>query len=283
MKLKIASLIAFSLLLSLTFLGKLTVAVSIVPEETFVKKVAGDLVKTVVMIPPGYSPANYSPNPREMQALSDSSIYFSIGVPTESANIIPKLKGINGKIELVPLNEYVEKFFESRKIDTSRDPHIWISPLRVVEMVEIIAEKLVEYDSQNSDVYYKNAREFIKELYGLHNEILVSLQGLSNKSFIVYHPAFGYFADDYGLEMIALEEHGKQATPKRIQEVVDFAKENGIKAIFYQNEIDSKQTVAFAEEIGGETVQVAPLSPDYVENLRKMAALFKKVLEKEGK
>jgi len=279
---KMLSILVLLMVISGFFFGKMTVAVSIVPQETFVKKVAGDLVDTIIMIPPGYSPANYAPNPRDLQKLSESVLYFSIGVPTEAANIIPKLGSFNDKIEVVPLHEKVERFFEMRTIDGTRDPHIWLSPRRVIEMVEIIAEKLSEYDPENTVVYEKNAREFIRELYDLNSEIALSLNGIKNKNFVVYHPAFGYFADDYGLNMIALEEHGKQATPKRIQEVVDLAKKEGIKAIFYQKEIDNRQTQAFAEEIGGITVQVVPLSPDYVNNLRKMADMFKTIIEKEG-
>ena len=97
--------------------------------------------------------------------------------------------------------------------------------------------------------------------------------------FIAYHPAFGYFADDYGLHMIALEEEGKEAAPQTFKEIVDLAKENDIKVIFYQAEVDSRQSEAFAEEIGGRTEQIAPLAPDYIENLEKMADTFAKVLK----
>ena len=89
---------------------------------------------------------------------------------------------------------------------------------------------------------------------------------------------FGYFAEDYSLTMYALEEGGKEPTPKKIAEMIEFAKENDYKVIFYQAEIDSSQTEAFANEIGGKAMQLDPLSPDYLNNLREMGQIFLEVL-----
>jgi len=97
------------------------------------------------------------------------------------------------------------------------------------------------------------------------------VKGIQIKKFMVYHPAFGYIADDYGLTMYALEEEGKESTVKHLQEMVDLAKREKIKVIFYQEEIDSRQSEAFAEEIGGTTVKLAPLAANYIENLESMA------------
>ena len=97
--------------------------------------------------------------------------------------------------------------------------------------------------------------------------------------FIVYHPAFGYFAEDYNLTMVALEEEGKEADPRRFREVIDMAKEKGIKVIFYQEDIDGRQSRTFAEELGGQAEKVSPMATDYVENLLRMARTFAMVLK----
>jgi len=99
------------------------------------------------------------------------------------------------------------------------------------------------------------------------------------KKFIVYHPAFGYLADDYGLTMVALEQEGKEATPQQLEKIIDLAKKENIKAIFYQEEIDSSQSEAFAEEIGGKTIQLAPLAADYIGNLKNMAETMAEVMQ----
>lgn len=258
---------------------RLLVAVSIVPEATFVKAVAGELVDIVTMIPPGNSPANYSPSPKELMKFSHSSIYFSMGVPTDMANILPKAREINSNIKVIKLFEEVNKIYSDREFSPGkRDPHIWLSPKRAKVMVSIIARELALIDEGNKDIYKKNADKYIKKLDELDQKISNSLSNFKGETFIVYHPAFGYFADDYGLEMLAIEEKGKEATPKRVQEIIDIAKGKNIKAIFYQAEIDSRQSQAIAEEIGGKTIQVAPLAADYIKNLQKIAEVFKDIL-----
>lgn len=259
---------------------KLTVAVSIVPQETFVKAVAGDLVNVVTMIPPGKSPENYAPTPQEIELFSKSSIYFTIGVPTETQNILPKAKDINKNLKVISLADEVKKIYPEREFSPgNRDPHIWLSPKRVKIMVEVIARELSAIDSKNKVVYEKNAKEYIQKLDRLDKYIKASLSKLKNKTFIIYHPAFGYFADDYGLTMVSLEDEGKEATAKDLQNMVDRAKREKIKVIFYQAEIDSKQARVFAAEIGGKAIQVEPLAPDYIENLQRTTETFVNVLK----
>lgn len=278
---------------------KITVAVSIVPQETFVKAVAGDLVNVVTMIPPGNSPANYQPTPKEMTNLSESEIYFSIGVPTEKANILDKVEEFNEDIKVVDLAHKVADVYPDRNFTEEenhshedhehededhgddddhdhdgRDPHIWLSPKRVKVMIDAIKDELIAIDSKNKKTYEKNAEEYIEKLDELDTEITEALSDIEQKSFIIYHPAFGYFADDYGLQMITIEKDGKDTTAKHLESVIDLAKEKNIKYVFYQEEFDSKQAETVAKEIDGDTMRVAPLAPNYIENLRDIADKF---------
>ncbi len=248
---------------------KLTVAVTILPQKTFAEAVCGDLAKIIVTVPPGYSPSNYQPSPMEIESLSDAKIYFTIGVPTESANILPNIENM----KIVDLAAEVAAVYPDRQFDSGgRDPHIWLSPKRVIIMIETIAAEMGKIDEKNSGVYLSNAEQYIKKL----NELEVSMEAMfadaRNKTFLSNHPSYGYIAADYGLEMVSLEQDGKSATPLHLQQVIDLAKQKNIKIIFSQAEIDSKQPDAFAEEIGGEKVILEPLSKDYIHNLESIAA-----------
>jgi len=252
------------------------VAVTIVPEQTFVEAVCGNLAEVIAMVPPGNSPENYEPTPEKMEKFSKASLYFSIGVPTEKANILPNV----GDVKVVSLQDEVASVYPDRTFESGeRDPHIWLSPKRVKVMIEAISREMGELDEANKDTYAKNAKSYIEQLDELDKQILSSLEGVQSKKFIVYHPAFGYLADDYGLKMYALEEEGKEATVQHLQEMIDLAKEENIKAIFYQEEIDSSQSEAFAEEIGGKTIQLAPLAADYIGNLKRMAETMAEVMQ----
>lgn len=259
---------------------KPTIGVSIVPQATFVKAVTGDLAEVVTMIPPGNSPGNYAPAPQEILKLSQANLYFTIGVPTEQANILPKAKELNQTMKVVNLPAEVEKVHAPRYFAPGkRDPHLWLSPKRAKVMVQVIAKELAAIDPQHQSVYARNAQAYLDQLDKLDQTIKKTLSGIVKKTFIVYHPAFGYFADDYGLTMLALEESGKEASAKNFQELVDIAKRENIKVVFYQKEFDSKQARALAAEIGGRVEEFAPLAPDYIENLEKMAELLAAILK----
>lgn len=252
------------------------IAVTIVPEKTFVEAVCGDLAEVIALVPPGNSPENYEPTPQEMEKFSQAAVYFTIGVPTEEANIIPNA----GAVKIVSLQEAAKAVYPERVFESGgRDPHIWLSPKRVEVMVKTIAAEMSALDPENKAVYEKNAAAYIAQLQDLDQEITAALAPVQNKKFIVYHPAFGYLADDYGLEMVALEEEGKEATAQQLQTIIDLAKAENIKVIFYQEEIDSSQSQAFADELGGKTIQLAPLAANYIENLQKMAKTMAEVMK----
>ncbi len=259
---------------------KVSVAVSIVPQETFVKEVGGDKVDIVTMIPPGKSPENFAPTPDTMEKLSNASIYFTIGVPTENVSILPKIEDFNKDIKIVNMADEVLKVYSERKFESGeRDPHIWLSPKRVKIMIQEIEKELSLKDPSNKSFYEKNAESYIDKLDNLDTEIQESMLSLNKNAFICYHPAFGYFADDYKLEMVSIEQEGKEATTQDFQRTIDFAKKEKIKVIFYQAEIDSKQSKTFALEIEGKTEMIEPLASEYINNLQKMAKTFKKTME----
>lgn len=251
---------------------KPTVAVSIVPEAAFAEAVCGDCADVVTIVPPGSSPETYEPTPRQMEEFSSAQVYFAIGVPAEDASILPK---IPSGMTVVRLQDSVAAEYPDLQFESGgRDPHIWLSPKRVKVMVRKIAEEMSAADPANKDVYAANAAAYEARMDALDAQVRSVLSPVKDRVFLVFHPAFGYFADDYGLKMVALEQEGKESTAQHMQELVDLARAQGAKAIFYQAETDSKQARAFAEEIGGQTVQLEPLSGDYESNLKKMASVI---------
>ena len=259
--------------------NKTTVAVSILPQKAFVEAVAGDLIDVITLIPAGASPTNYQPSPKEMSAFQDAKIYFTIGVLAEESNILPNIASNNKDIITVHLEDTVDlkyepRYFKSDHEHVGRDPHIWMSPKRVIVMIEEIRDNLIAIDPENIDTYTNNAKAYIKSLQEIDVSLTDTISKLENLTFIIMHPSLGYFADDYGLEMIALEEDGKEMTASHLEEIIDFAKNNNIKAIFYQSEFDNTQAKTLATEIDGETLAIEPLSQDYIKNLEKIAQLF---------
>lgn len=232
------------------------------------------------MIPPGYNPENYAPTPQEMAQLSKASLYFAIGVPTEKANILPYLKDLNPGIKVVDLAEEVAAVYPDLYFAPGeRDPHIWLSPSRAQVIVDTMADELALLDPNNADYYRSNAESYGEQLLLLDRSIKATLANLKQRTFIVYHPALGYFAEDYNLNMLAIEEEGKEATAKHIQEIINKAKKENIKAIFYQSSVSSKQAEVIADNIGGYTEPIDPLAADYIDNMQKMAHTIARELQ----
>lgn len=255
--------------------SKIQIAVSIVPESTFVEAVGKDHVEVTTMIPPGSSPETYEPTPKQMTEFSKSDLFFSIGMPLEKNQLIPNL---NTKTKVVSLDKAVQKQYPDLKLGEERDPHIWLSPKRVIVMIDTIVEELSKIDPQNTAFYQKNGDSYKDQINAVDLKIQKSLLPVKNRKIIVFHPAFGYLADDYQLEIYALEEEGKESTPEHLRQMIDLAKKEHIKVIFYQAETDSNQSKAFAEELGGKTVQLEPLAKDYIGNLEKMIHIMVQVM-----
>jgi zinc transport system substrate-binding protein len=248
--------------------GKLKVAVTIEVQKGLVEAVAGNLVEVTTLVPKGGSPETFEASPQDIERFSNADIFFSMDLPVENSKNLPA----DGDFKTVNLGDAVREKYEDLNFDEDeRDHHTWLSPKRVMVMVEKIAEVLIAEDPNNKDIYMENMMLYLSELEALDNEISDMLEDKEQRTFLIFHPALGYFADDYGLEMLALEEEGKEADPKRIGQLVDLAKSKGIKAVLTTEEISSKQVEAFAEEIGGKVIVVEVLGIDYIGSIKNVA------------
>ncbi|MES0364092.1 MAG: zinc ABC transporter substrate-binding protein, partial [Desulfobacteria bacterium] len=252
--------------------------VSIVPQKYFVEKIGGDLVDVSVMVLPGNSPATYEPRPKQMVALSRAGLYYAIGVPFEKV-WLEKIVAPNIKMLLVHTEEGIEK--KSMKADKPhgiKDPHVWLSPPLVMVQARNILRGLLKVDPANSSVYEANYKKFIMELVDLDAELRLIFLGKERARFMVFHPAWGYFARAYDLEMVPIESEGKEPKPADLQRLIGKAKEYGIDVVFVQPEFSSKSAGIIAREIGGQTVFANPLALDWARNLKEVAARFKAAL-----
>ena len=292
-------IIALSFLLPISLLSPasaeslMKVFVSIPPQKYFVQKIGGDLVDISVMVPPGSSPATYEPKPRQMVKLTESKIYFAVGVFFEEvwlkkfADVNPEMKIIatqNG-IEKIPMKRHLHAYKETHLHKAvaragSKDPHIWLSPPFVMLQARNILDALVRVDPTNRGIYESNYKGFVTELVDLDLKIsdLFADTGQGTR-FMVYHPAWGYFAKAYGLIQIPVEMEGKKPTPRGLQQLIRSAKKDGIKVVFAQPQFSTKSAETIAKAIGGRVIFADPLAFDWAKNLLLVASQFNAVLK----
>ena len=161
----------------------------------------------------------------------------------------------------------------------SKDPHVWTSPPNVMILGRNILRGLLEVDPVHSSVYEANYKKFIMEIIDLDADIrrIFSEKGKGAR-FIVFHPAWGYFADAYGLEQIPIEIEGKEPKPAQLQHLITKAKAHSVTVIFVQPQFSIKSAHIIAKAIGGQVVFANPLHPDWADNLREQAMAFKAAL-----
>jgi len=250
---------------------QLVVAVSILPQKEFVQSIGGENVDVIVLIPPGASPATYAPTTGQMIEISKARAYFKVGSPLPfEKTYLNKLISANPEMAITDCSKGISI--------KNNDPHIWNSPANAVIMCRNIADGLSEIDPDNAGEYKQNLTEYITSLNELDKNIKNILNKTENRKFMIFHPAWGYFADDYDLEQIPVEIEGKEPGAKQMAELITFAKSEDITRIFANPQMNSESARVIAEQIRGEVVYADPLAPDYHSNLLSVA---KKIAQAE--
>jgi zinc transport system substrate-binding protein len=259
------------------------VFVSIPPQKYFVEKIGGTLVTVSVMVPPGANPHIYEPRPSQMTALSKCRIYFAIGVTFEKV-WLPKFADLNPTMRIVYTDKGIDKItmiahpHEEEEAPEALDPHVWVSPPEVKIIARNILDALVEIDPSNSEAYQSRYEVFIEEIDKLDRDLREIFKDEKGLKFMVYHPSWGYFARDYGLEQVPVEMEGKEPKPAQLKALISQAKQDGIKIIFVQPQFSMKSAETIARAIGGQVIAADNLREDWERNLRVQALKVKRAL-----
>ena len=265
----------------------LAVAVSILPQKYFVERIGGRLVETAVMVRPGASPATYEPRPRQMMALAESKIYFAIGVPFEQV-WLPKIASANQGMRIVHTEAGIERFpmaapghGDRRPTPgrTAMDPHVWLSPPLALIQARHILSALCQAEPASAETFQANYKELAAQIVALDLELMALFGGAEGgRRFMVFHPAWGYFARAYGLDQVPIEAEGKDPKPAALKELIEKARRDGIKVIFAQPQFSMRSAETIAQAIGGRVVTADPLAEDWLANLKQVAATFRSAL-----
>ncbi|MBN1985960.1 MAG: zinc ABC transporter substrate-binding protein [Prolixibacteraceae bacterium] len=260
--------------------GKPVITVSILPQKTFIEKIAGDDFKVNVLLPPGASPADFTLLPSQLKDIAQSEIWFRIGYIGFEYSWKEKIEQANQNMKVVNLAEGLDLISDEHLPSGEKNktaginPHIWLSPKLVKQMAGRITDELLLLNPEKKDEYQENLTSFVEEIDKLDGEIRTELQDFKGRHFIMFHPSLSYFAREYGLIQYSLEPGGKEPTPQRMTELVTLAREEGIKVIYIQSDLDREQARVFAEEIDGEIIEMWPLNPEWEENLMEITTLL---------
>ncbi|MGD8957543.1 MAG: zinc ABC transporter substrate-binding protein [Chromatiaceae bacterium] len=289
------------LLSAIAMARPLEVFVSVAPLKTFVEQIGGDHVAVHTMVEPGYSPATYDPSPQQIAALSRAALYVRTGVPFElawmerirAANPDMRILDARIGIDLLSLPRHThdaapnDRTAQDREqahgagvhAEDAHDPHVWTSPPLVKHMAGNIHDLLAELDPRHAPDFARNRDAFLEVLDHLDRTIRELLEPLSNRRFMVFHPAWSYFAATYGLTQVPIEAEGKEPGARTLAALIEQARRDAIRVVFVQPQFDDRLAVQVARFINGRILVADPLAADYVDNLLRVAQQFAEAMQ----
>ncbi|MCX7816396.1 MAG: zinc ABC transporter substrate-binding protein [Syntrophales bacterium] len=260
------------------------VVTSIPPHAYVAERIGGKFVHADVLIDEGKSPHSWEPTPTRVAKLSQADVFFTLNLPEERI-LLGKIKKLHGTLRYVDLQRGVNFRCLDRGIDVEKkelacviDPHTWLSPKNMAIQAGIICDTLVSMYGEHTDYFRRNLKAFLADLEEVNSMVTHILAPFKGKKIYVFHPAFGYFTDTYGLFQVPIQAEGKEPGPRTLSIIVHQAKREGVKVIFIQPQFSVKNAQAIARAIGGEVFSINPLSKNYIANLEIMARTIAKGL-----
>lgn len=237
-----------------------------------------------MLVPETSSPESYSPTVQQIKALSDAQAYISTGLIDFEQALQEKIAHIAPNTTLIDLSETVDVLergcgHSHDNHEHGIDPHIWLSPKIVREMSDRIADYFSDLEPDSARVYQERANIFTQRIDTLDAYIRQALTDAKRNQFAIGHTSLTYFADDYGLEQIAIEADGKEPSVKVMRQLVDSLQRLGIQTVLFQRQTTDAAARTIARELpGGRTVEFDPLAPDWMGNMYRLADSLRVIL-----
>ena len=254
--------------------------VTLEPLRYFTEAIVGDNYEVVSMVPKGSSPESYDPTPQQLVNLSKSQAYLRIGYIGFEQAWMKKLEANCPNMKV---------YDTSKGIDLIRDkghwhgdhfheggvePHVWNSTQNALIIADNIYQALCELDSTHQEDYQKRL-DVLKETIRQTDANVRTLLENADSTFLIYHPALSYFARDYGLKQVSIEEGGKEPSPAQLKALIETCRNENVHTIFVQQEFDQRNAQLIANELGVNIVSINPLSYDWVKEMIRIAEALK--------
>jgi zinc transport system substrate-binding protein len=262
---------------------------SILPQSGLCERIAGPYAEVHTLVEEGQSPHSYEPSPKNMAKLAEADLLFGIGISFEN-RLFEKIRRLYPSLKITITDQNIIK----RRMEHDHnhggncpcsagagDPHIWMSPSNAILIATQMKEELIAARPQYQKEFEENWALLIKELEQLDQDIAAMLAPYKGRALYVYHPAWGYFTEAYGLKQVPLEIEGKSPSPRQVGQLIEQASQDGTRFIVVQKQFPETTAKAIAQAIDGKIVRLDPLAKEYISNLREIAERIKKAFENE--
>ncbi|UQZ86929.1 High-affinity zinc uptake system binding-protein ZnuA precursor [Paenibacillus konkukensis] len=256
--------------------GKVNVVASFYPLYDFTKKIGGDRVNVINLVPTGVEPHDWTPKSRDMQNLSKAQMFVYLGAGFEgwvndTLGSLPK----DSKVAVVEGSKGVELLASSGEDhdhdhdaknkeahnESQYDPHVWLSPVNAKKIALNIKDQLVKTDPAGQSDYEANYEKFAAQLDQLDAKYKEALAKTPKKDIVVTHQSFAYLAKQYGLTQKAIMglSPDSEPTSKDLKEINEFIRTNGIQYIFFEELVSDRLAKTLAKDAKVETLVLSPI------------------------
>ncbi len=285
---------------------KIAVIVSVEPQTYLVERIGGDHVVADILVPNGREPETYQPSPETVARLARSKIYFRIGFAFEES-LLSKLNAIAPRLEVVDfrrgvsmrpmelhshgeeelaghshelhaheLHAHAEHSHESEVCADAdgRDVHTWMGTSCLKRQAATVCDTLSAVDPDNASTYRSNREKLDAEIDRLHERIAKELAPYRGRTVYVFHPAYGYLCDEFGLTQRAVEFEGRAPRPRELVRWIDSVSTESRPTIFVQPQFNHSAAGMIAKSTGGRVVVHSTLGPNPLESIAEFVRLF---------
>lgn len=254
---------------------KKTIYVTITPMQSLIEDITMGDFNVEVIVPKGASPETFEPTPKQVTSFSDAEFIFSTGLIDFEQSLVGR---ISGDAELVNLSKGIELIAGScshghHQHKHGVDPHIWTSPRALRTMVTNAHDAIIAH-YPDSVKYTEATERLLERIDALDNYCATRIKVAGVEAMMIYHPAYTYYARDYGIEQIAIEHDGKEPSLRQTTALIERAKEHGVKAIFRQPQYSEDKVRAIANDCGAEIITTDPLSEDIIGEIERVTDII---------
>lgn len=260
---------------------KPVITVTLEPLRYFTEAIVGDHYQVVSMVPKGSSPESYDPTPQQMVSLGKSLAYLRIGYIGFEQTWMKRLQENNPEMKVFDTSKGVDLIRGERHWHGDHfheggvEPHIWNSTRNALVIVDNIYAALCELDSTHRNDYRQRLDSLKQTIRQTDANVSAFLEN-ADSTFLIYHPALSYFARDYGLKQISIEEGGKVPSPAQLKTLIETCRKENIHTIFVQQEFDQRNAQLIADELGVQIISINPLSYDWAKEMLRVAKALKR-------
>jgi zinc transport system substrate-binding protein len=278
--LRIAHIVALAVVVTAAHAEPVRVFVGIAPHKHLVESIGGEHVSVSCIVDEGQSPHTFQVRPRQLGDLSRARVYFRSWLEFEEG-LLRRIEQNYPEIAIVPLTVAEHGVLDDHHHHDDDpghvhdhtcglggfDPHTWLHPGHLNLQAEIVRDTLSAIRPELAELFAENYAAFRDDLAAVHMELKDLLEPVAGRTFYVYHPAFAYFAQAYGLEQVGIEQEGKGPGARRLYGIIEAMKAQGVGTLFVQPQYSTQEARAIAQETGAAIETLDPLSENVLANL----------------